>query len=138
MERHQEKTSKKEVNYKDPTLKKIAQKMRRYDYNSVRSALYSYRFNTQGVNSMILVDSREVIAKEFLSTMADTITSSSKKKCKTVNFWIKEIVDKIKPDSPRWKGISRIVEEYIQEKISNLHNLSDEDYEIMGSVLINS
>lgn len=130
MERHQEKTSKKEVNYKDPTLRKIAQKMRRYDYNSVRSALDSYQFNLRIVNSMILVDSREVIARDFLSTMVDTITSSSKKKCETVSFWVKKIVEEI-PESPRWKGISREVEEYIQEKVSSLHNLSDEDYEVM-------
>ena len=131
MERHIEKTFKKEVNYNDPTLRKIAQKMRRYDYNSVRSALDSYQFNLRIVNSMIIVDSREVIAKEFLSTMADDITSSSKKNCETVSFWIKEIVEEI-PDSPRWKGISRVVEEYIQEKVNSLHNLSDEDYEIMN------
>ena len=126
-----EKMSKKEVNYKDPTLMKIAQKMRRYDHNSVRSALYSYQPNFSIVNSMIIVDSREAIAKEFLSTVADDITSSSEKKCKTVKFWIKKIVEEI-PESPRWKGISRVSEKYIQEKISNLHNLSDEDYEIMN------
>lgn len=129
MERHIEKTFKKEVNYNDPTLRKIAQKMRRYDHNSVRSALYQPNFSI--VNSMIIVDSREAIAKEFLSTMADDITSSSEKKCKTVKFWIKKIVEEM-PESPRWKGISRVSEGYIQEKISNLHNLSDEDYEIMN------
>ncbi len=131
MERHIEKTFKKEVNYNDPTLRKIAQKRRRYDYNSVRSALDTYQFNLRIVNSMIIVDSREVIAREFLSTMADDITSSSKKNCETVSFWIKEIVEEI-PDSPRWKGISRVVEEYIQEKVNSLHNLSDEDYEILN------
>lgn len=126
-----EKMSKKEVNYKDPSLMKIAQKMRRYDHNSVRSALNSYHLNFSVVNSMIIVDSREAIAREFLSTMADDITPSGKKKCKTVKFWIKKIVEEI-PESPRWKGISRVSEKYIQEKISNLHNLSDEDYEIMN------
>ncbi|NIA12327.1 MAG: hypothetical protein GWP10_22085 [Nitrospiraceae bacterium] len=120
-----------EVNHNDPTLGKIVQKMRRYDHNSVCSVLNSYQFNLRIVNSMIIVDSREVIAREFLSTMADDITFSGKKKCKTVKLWIKKIVEKI-PESPRWKGISKESEEYIQEKISNLHNLSDEDYEIMS------
>ena len=130
MERPIEKTFKKEVNYNDPTLRKIAQKMRRYDHNSVRSALNSYQPHFSIVNSMRIVDSREAIAIEFLSTMADDITFSSKKKCRTVKFWIKDIVEEI-PESPRWKGISRVLEEYIQGKISNLHNLSDEDYDIM-------
>ena len=120
-----------EVDHNDPTLGKIAQKMRRYDHNSVRSVLNSYQFNLRIVNSMKIVDSREVIAREFLSTMADDITFSGKKRCKTVKSWIKKIVEEI-PESHRWKGISRVSEKYIQEKISNLHNLSDEDYEIMN------
>jgi hypothetical protein len=131
MERHTKKTFKKEVNYNDSTLKEIAQKMRRYDHNSIRSALNSYKPNLSIVNSMIAVDSREAIAIEFLSTMAEDITFSGKKRCETVKSWIKKIVEKI-PGSPRWEGIGKLSEKYIQEKISNLHNLSDEDYEIMN------
>ena len=96
MKRHTEKTFKKEVSYNNSTLKKISQKMRRYDHNSVRSALNSYKPNFSIVNSMIAVDSREAIAIEFLSTMAEDITFSGKKRWKTVKSWIKKIVEEIR------------------------------------------